>query len=1123
MPEMICGRNHSCRERLFFEKIKLSAAEGETIVVVPDQYSFEFDKRLYEFLGARLFNSVKTMGISRLCEQICRSLGGRGLETADGNSKLIAMYKAQSRLRHDGELNFYRRSLLRPSFVSECISLVSQLTRAGATPETVRIAAESSPTGGAKLFDIAAVFSAYNEALAEMGMRGSVSETAQAAALAKEHKYFSGKNVFFDAFTNFSAEELALVKSAVGCCKRSVFSLICDDCGDGADPFAQTVRTRRSIENIARECNLQVKITRAEGLEQTAPLAHVNRELWKYKPKKIPSEGMVNVISAADIYEESEYVCAEICRLVRGGARYNDIAVICGGLGEIAQILGGVAERYEIPYFTDLKTSALTSVPVKYLMSILDAAVTREYRTENILRIVKSPLSAVFDYDACDLEDFCVKWKVEGAMWKKPFTLGAKCERIDLTRRRIIEPLERFRSACSDATAGEICSALFTLLDELETSKQIYSAVRAASAENETELEISRGFKQVWLGMIEAIRSVYDNMRDEKLSLRAFSELLRLMLDGIKMSAPPQKSDCVRFAEAGRSRISGVKTLFIMQANDGIFPRGASSGGLLGETELSALEKVGAELESAAAAMLDDERMSVYLAVTSPSERLYVCYSEADRTGTACAPSQLCANIRAVFEDDVSHIAAQYGQEFFCTSYRTAFYSCLEHSKDKTRENANVRESLRGSREYDERIEYVKSAAAARGEKISEQTAKELFFPKDMNLSATRVSDYYKCPYFYFCKYGLKLSPPRTVDINAQYAGNIAHSCLEYVMSREENGRRVYNEHFTEMTDGELSELINRRADEYIAEEMGGEYGKTLTFKYAVRRLKGSILSMAVNFREELKKSLFLPVAFEYGLTSENGESALAVKLDGVNIRMRGTIDRADVYRTENGTWLRIVDYKTGGQSFREEEVYHGLDLQMLIYLLAVTMGGGEVCPGEKPRPAGIMYSHIRFVPPSLSLAEVTELEKNGELEQRLRLERSKEYKPDGVMLGEEIFPALNKDHEGVYTVFRLTKGGALHGSSPVKPISEERLRAMELFALGKVKEMAERLMRGDIKADPIQTAAGLPCTYCDYRAMCADPAPKDPRAVSAEDKDKLEAELDKIIEEGRADGCQMD
>lgn len=1121
MPEIIYGISHSEREELLFSRIKQAAQSRETLVIIPDQYSSEFDKRLYTYLGAALFNTVHTMGVARLCDKICRTGGGRALENADENMKLIAMYNAQTSLRASGSLDFYKKSLLRPSFVSECISLYQRMLKAGATPELLRAAAELKTGSINKLSDLSKIFSEYEKALAELGMRDSISQTALAARLAGEKKYFSGKYVFFEAFTSFSADELSLIKSVVKGAAASVFSLVCDEFTEGQNPFAETIRTRTSIEKIACDCNLKVKYTHAGGCAQTAPLAHINKNLGKYRFEKIPSQQLVKVVSASDIYEESEYVCAEISRLVREGARYSEIAVVCGGLAETSQILSGVAERYEIPYFIDMKKSALTSVPAKYLLSILDAAMTRELSTENILRIVKSPLSPVLDYDACDLEDFCIKWNVSGDMWLHDFAVSERVStngRLDETRKRIAEPIVKFKSACVNATAGEICSALFTLLDELEMPKQVYSAIKGASSENETELEISRSFKQVWLGIVGAVKAVYDNMTDRPMSLRAFSELIRLMLDGISLSAPPQKSDCVRVADASRSRISGVKTLFIMQANEKLFPRGAQREGLLSDGDIRSLADLGAELDCSARMQIDGERMSVYSAVTAPSERLYICWSESDRTGAVTEPSPLAASVCALFEDDISLMAADMGQEFYCTSYRTAYYSYLGHSKDNTTANASVRESLKGSPDYERRLEYIHEAARARPAQISGGMAKRLFYPSDMNLSATRVSDYYKCPFSYFCKHGLKLYPTNAVEINPQYEGSIAHSCLEYVMICEKDGSRVYNPHFTSMTDGQLAELINRRADEYVENEMGGSYGKDLRFASSIERLKDSVLSMAVNFREEMKNSLFVPAAFEYDLTDDNGKPVLEIAVDDeVTVRLRGKVDRADIYDTPQGRWLRIVDYKTGGQTFREAEVYHGLNMQMLIYLLALTSSESPFASGGV-RPAGIMYSHIRFVRPTLTAAEVEECERNGELEERLRLERAKSYKPDGMMQGGQALEGMNREYEGVYTVFRLKKDGTVHGSSTVKPSEEQRIVAMEKYALDMVTKMAKALRDGKIGAKPIETESGvMPCTYCDYRAMCADPLPKNHRVVSPEDMAEFDMILEDIAKKGES------
>lgn len=1122
MPEIITGRAHSGREYLFFERVREAAetcGSGKVLVIVPDQFSFEMDRLLYEQLGVKLFNSINTAGVTSLCEKICRESGGSSKSNADDNAKLIAMYRAQAHLRADSKsgITFYRRSLLRPSFIESSLSLVSGFTHSSVSPESLRAAAESTGEVSARLSDIGIIFSEYKNELNKMGLSDSLSKTALAAELSRKSGYFKGKRIFLSEFTSFSADEMLLVKAMIADAAKVTFSLMLDDVHDSIDPFSETVRTYSRIERASQEVNHSVRRTRTNEVLQSEPLTAVNNNCYSYRPEKTDSQGLVKVCAATDVYEESDYICAEIMRLAREeNYSLNDIAVICGALDDSSRILSAACERCGIPYFIDTSRSALTSIPAKYLVSILEAAMTRTYKTEYILRIVKSPLADFFYYDACDLEDFCIKWNVEGDMWTRPFVVegaAAQSARIEESRKKIIEPLEKFRTACKaeDVTVGAMCEALFTLLDDVKMSEKVYSQVKRASVGNDTDVEIMRSLKQVWLAMVGAIRCIYENMREEKMSLRAFSELLTLMISAQKISAPPQKAECLRIGDADRTRLSGVRALFIMQANDGIFPGNIKHCEILSESDIARLDKLGMDIELSPRIQLDSERMKVYSAVTAPIERLYVSYSESDRSGNVAAPSQLPATIRSLFSDDIFVKISELPDEFFCTSYDTAFYKFLEHSKDRTVSAANILSSLHSSAEYTMRLSDIELAAKPQTDKLTAQMAKQMFFKNDLNISATRISDYYKCPFLYFCRYGLKLSVPSTVEIDSLYTGNIAHKCLEYVMSTDEKGRRVYNKKFPQMTDEELFSIINKCTEDYITEYMGGTYGKTLSFRHAVERLKVSILHMAINFREEMKNSLFVPAEFEYDISDKSGKPILSLAADGVNINLRGVIDRVDLYRTDSCTWLRIVDYKTGRQTFDEAEVYHGLDLQMLIYLLAATIGLKEDSGGQEIQPAGIMYSHISFVKPSLDEEKVRQLENEGELENALILERAKAYKPDGMSLGEEILDGMNTDHNGVFTIFRLTSKGAVHGSSAAKPVEKEKLIAMEQFAMKKVVQMAQGLKAGNIEASPLQTKSGLACAYCGYRSMCRNADPKNPRAVSNEDKEKLEIELSEI------------
>ncbi len=1119
MVKIICGRAHSGRESALFDEIERAAQGSRAAVIMPDQYSFELDKRLYDRLGARLFNRVQTFGISALGERICRGFGGAG-EQADSASMLIAMYRAQSALKKEHTLQYFSRSLLKPTFVSDCIALSKQLLRAGASPETIRLAAEGSAVASARLSDIAVIFEKYLKCLEELDCCSLLSATAKAAQIIKDENYFKDTVVFFEGFTNFSADELSLVRSTVSSASDAAFSFVlAEDGPDGSDSFAQTIRTRSRILEICSDLQKDTQIVNAGGSFRSKALEHLDRELYAYKPTAADSQGAVKIAAGDDIYQECEYVCAEICRLAREeGLRFSETAIICGGFEENAPIAASAAEKYGLPCFTDKSAGALTSVPAKYLMSILDAALTEKYRTENILRIIKSPLSPIFDFDACDIEDLCIKWRIEGDMWSSPFISdgNAKDERIEATRRAVIEPLDTFKSKAENATAGEICQALFELLDSLEMSKQVYSQVRAsAAAGSENDLEISRSFKQVWLGMVGSVKKIYDTMENEPMSLRAFSELLRLMLADIKISAPPQQSDCIRIAEAGRSRISGVKTLFIIHANDGVFPKNISSDGIMTAADINKLSQFGAELESSPQIMLDSERMSVYSAVSAPSERIYITYAEADRTGAAIAPSALAQTVEKMFSDDIFIRISSLPQEFFCVSFKSAFSNYLEHSNDNTVETASIGESLKYSEEYFSRLKAVNAAASRRVGDLEQDTARGLFFPDGTKLSATRMTDFYKCPYMYFCRYGLRLSKPQPAEIDGRYFGLIIHKCLETVMSRLENGKKVYNEKFTKMTQRQLAVKINRTADSYVEREMGGDFGKDLTFRFTLKKAKSAALTMAVNFRDELKSSLFLPVAFEYDISDSGSFSAVTPDGEELKIDLRGYIDRIDVFKTENGGFLRITDYKTGSQKFDEAKIYNGLGLQMLIYLLAaVNASKNGALPGCSGvlEPAGVMYSHLKFAEPVFGISDVAEFENSGEMNEKLREAYAKSYKPDGAMLGKEIDIALNKELDGAYTIFNYKKDGDYSKNSP-QPVSRERLIAMEQFALDKAYEMVRRLNAGEIPADPLKTNDNSPCAYCDYFGVCPSADPKEPREISDLDADMLERELEKIIE----------
>ena len=69
---------------------------------------------------------------------------------------------------------------------------------------------------------------------------------------------------------------------------------------------------------------------------------------------------------------------------------------------------------------------------------------------------------------------------------------------------------------------------------------------------------------------------------------------------------------------------------------------------------------------------------------------------------------------------------------------------------------------------------------------------------------------------------------------------------------------------------------------------------------------------------------------------------------------MKKSTNVVDLFKTQENTFVRIVDYKTGGKDFNLGEVFYGLNMQMLIYLLTIQKNGIKGI--NNLIPAGILY-----------------------------------------------------------------------------------------------------------------------------------------------------------------------
>ena len=70
---------------------------------------------------------------------------------------------------------------------------------------------------------------------------------------------------------------------------------------------------------------------------------------------------------------------------------------------------------------------------------------------------------------------------------------------------------------------------------------------------------------------------------------------------------------------------------------------------------------------------------------------------------------------------------------------------------------------------------------------------------------------------------------------------------------------------------------------------------------------------------------------FEFELSEKNGvEPVKLTSREGVEIILRGKIDRVDIYEDNGEKFIRVIDYKTGEKKFSLDNIIFGIYMQLL-------------------------------------------------------------------------------------------------------------------------------------------------------------------------------------------------
>lgn len=356
----------------------------------------------------------------------------------------------------------------------------------------------------------------------------------------------------------------------------------------------------------------------------------------------------------------------------------------------------------------------------------------------------------------------------------------------------------------------------------------------------------------------------------------------------------------------------------------------------------------------------------------------------------------------------------------------------------------------------------------------------DLALGKSAVFSSSKFEKYVNCPLSFYCSSVLKLREKVDSDFMSSDMGTFVHAILEniisYATTPKENGELP--------TDSEITARTEDAVIEYINSVSPLELRRSKRLAHIYDRLKRLALLMVRNIIKEFSQSDFTPQFFELSIDGKDGAPPpMEIVLDdGFKVEFIGKIDRVDVYRQDGKVYVRVVDYKTGTKVFSLDDVEHGINTQMLLYLFMLCKDtDSEFCKrlglnkGESPIPAGVMYLSAD-VPTIQATAHYDEVTAEKLAEDRLR--RS------GLILNDpEVIKAMNHEISrkflaGVYQ----KKDGEIVGDALTSPEEFEELYTQ---ISDTVKKMITELKSGNAGASPLRYGKNDPCGFCKMKPIC--------------------------------------
>ena len=951
---IIYGKPGSGKSEFCFSEIaKKIKTENKIYMITPEQFSFTAEEKLMKAVNSNAVINAEVITLSRMAHRVITEIGGNNKTNLSKSGKAMLIFSILN--KHKNELKFLGKS---DENIDLCITAIDEFKKHKINIEDLKNEIEKIQDTylKTKLKDITLVYEKFENQIKEQYIEESDLLTILAENIEKTD-IIKNSIIYLDEFAGFTKQEYEIIKEFVKQAKQVNITICTDDLNINTNPdidiFYSNKITISKIWSMINENDLELEKPihlkeqyRFKSRELKHLSENINNNIFTKYEQNVEN---IQLFLAQNPYSEIENIAKKITNLINNEKmRYKDIAIISKNIDEYSSLVRSIFAKYNIPVFIDEKRDVNQNIIVQYIISLIEI-LNKNFSTESVLNYLKLGFCDLEPDEIFELENYCNKWGIKYNKWLKDFEYdlnkNEKVERLNELRKQIINPqLELKKKINEKKTFKNITKSLYEFIQNQGIEEKITKKIQ--DLEEKNLLELAKEYIASYKIIIDLFDEITLVFGDEETSIDKYIKIFKVGLKNSGLGKIPGTQDEVIFGDIDRSRSHKVKTVFIIGLNDGSFPSVNKDEGFLDDEDRKILKQDGLELAKGTIERLYEDNCNIYKAFTTAENSIYLSYTSSDKEGKSLRPSILINKIKKIYPN-LQEKSDRFQKEYEIANEKATYEELLENIVKLQKEEKisqiwySIYQYYKTKVEWQERLQndlqglkYTNIPQNIKKENI------EKLYGGILHTSVSRLEKYRSCPFSYYLQYGLKLKEKEELKVHTFDTGSFMHETIdEFFKQVKERGLKL-----PEIEDDEIYRIVSEIIENNLKLNKNLIFTSNAKYKALVQRLK-RIVSKALKYIIET----LIYSDFNIQGTEVQFKPILLNLENGKKIEITGKIDRIDTAIGKDGKYLRIIDYKSSSKNIDLNEVYAGLQIQLLTY-------SDAICKEEDIMPAGVFY-----------------------------------------------------------------------------------------------------------------------------------------------------------------------